>query len=40
MMGPLQDKLLPGDVGTAVVIAWAVVLGVVGLVMLKRRDVS
>ncbi len=40
MMGTIQDKLLPGNVGTLVVLAWAVVLGGAGIAMLKRRDVN
>jgi ABC-2 type transport system permease protein len=40
MMGALQDKLLPGDAGTAVTVAWVLVLAVVGVTLLKRRDVS
>jgi ABC-2 type transport system permease protein len=40
MMGPIQDKLLPGDTGTLVVVAWALVLAVIGVTLLKRRDVS
>jgi ABC-2 type transport system permease protein len=40
MMGPIQDKLLPGTVGTLVTIAWALGLAAVGVALLKRRDVS
>jgi ABC-type transport system involved in multi-copper enzyme maturation permease subunit len=40
MMGPLQPKLLPGNVGTVVVVAWALVLTGVGAWMLDRRDVN
>lgn len=40
MMGSIQDKLLPGNVGTLVVVAWAVVLGIAGIALLKRRDVT
>ena len=40
MMGPIQDKLLPGNAGTAIVVAWAVVLAIGGVALLKRRDVS
>jgi hypothetical protein len=40
MMGPIQDKLLPGDVGTLVTVAWAIVLALIGVALLKRRDVS
>jgi ABC-type transport system involved in multi-copper enzyme maturation permease subunit len=40
MMGPIQEKLLPGNAATAVVIAWAVVLSLIGVELLKRRDVS
>jgi ABC-2 type transport system permease protein len=40
MMGPIQDKLLPGYAGTAVLVAWVLVLAVAGVTLLKRRDVS
>lgn len=40
MMGPIQDKLLPGVAGTLVTVAWALVLAIVGIALLKRRDVS
>jgi ABC-2 type transport system permease protein len=40
MMGPIQDKLLPGDVGTLVTVAWALALAIAGVTLLKRRDVS
>ncbi len=40
MMGPIQDKLLPGNVGTLVTIAWALVLAIIGVALLKRRDVT
>jgi hypothetical protein len=40
MMGPIQTHLLPGNVGTVVVVAWTVVLASAGIVMLKRRDVN
>jgi ABC-type transport system involved in multi-copper enzyme maturation permease subunit len=40
MMGPTQIQLLPGNVGTVVLVAWTVVLASVGIVMLKRRDVN
>ncbi len=40
MMGSIQDKLLPGNVGTLVVVAWAVVPGIAGIALLKRRDVT
>jgi ABC-type transport system involved in multi-copper enzyme maturation permease subunit len=40
MMGPIQSQLLPGNVATAVVVAWTLVLAGAGVVMLKRRDVS
>jgi hypothetical protein len=40
MMGPIEDKLLPGNAGTLVVVAWALVLAIVGVALLKRRDVS
>jgi ABC-2 type transport system permease protein len=40
MMGPIQDKLLPGYAGTVVTVAWVVVLSIAGVTLLKRRDVS
>jgi ABC-2 type transport system permease protein len=40
MMGPIENKLLSGNAGTAVVVAWVLVLAVVGVALLKRRDVS
>ena len=40
MMGPIQDKLLPGNAGILVVVAWALVLAIVGAALLKGRDVS
>jgi ABC-2 type transport system permease protein len=40
MMGPLEDKLLPGSAGTVVVVAWVLVLAFVGVTLLKKRDVS
>ena len=40
MMGPIQDKLLPGNVATLVDVAWVVVLALIGVTLLKRRDVS
>ncbi|MGC1419149.1 MAG: hypothetical protein WA786_03385 [Acidimicrobiales bacterium] len=40
MMGPIENKLLPGNAGTVVVVAWALVLAIAGVALLKRRDVS
>ena len=40
MMGQLEAKLLPGNVGTLVVVGWALVLSGVGAWMLHRRDVN
>jgi ABC-2 type transport system permease protein len=40
MMGPIENKLLPGNAGAVVVVAWVVVLAVIGVAMLQRRDVS
>ena len=40
MMGPLQDRLLPGNVGALVVVAWTLALAVAGVVLVKRRDVN
>ncbi len=40
MMGPIEDKLLPGNVGTLVVVAWSLVLAIIGMALLKRRDVN
>ena len=40
MMGRIQPSMLAGDVGAVVVVGWCVVLALVGVVMLKRRDVN
>lgn len=40
MMGQIQIELLPGDIGTVVVMGWAVLLTGVGAWMLHRRDVN
>jgi ABC-2 type transport system permease protein len=40
MMGRIQDKLLPGNVGTLITVSWVVVLAIVGVALLKRRDIS
>ena len=40
MMGPIQDRLLPGNAGTLVVLAWVLGLAIIGVALLKRRDVS
>ncbi len=40
MMGQIEPKLLPGDVGTIILIAWCFALAGVGVVLLKRRDVN
>ena len=40
MMGQIEIKLLPGNVGTLVVVGWAVVLTGIGAWMLRRRDVN
>ncbi len=40
MMGPIQDKLLPGNAGVAVTVGWVVLLGIIGMSLLRRRDVS
>jgi ABC-type transport system involved in multi-copper enzyme maturation permease subunit len=40
MMGPIENKLLSGYAGTAVVVAWVLVLAIAGVALLKRRDVS
>jgi len=39
-MGPIQDKLLPGNAGVAVTVGWVVLLGIIGMSLLRRRDVS
>ena len=40
MIGPIQDKLLPGNAGVAVTVGWVVLLGIIGMSLLRRRDVS
>jgi ABC-2 type transport system permease protein len=40
MMGPIQNKLLPGNAGVAVTVGWALVLAIIGMSLLRRRDVS
>jgi ABC-2 type transport system permease protein len=40
MMGPIQDKLLPGIAGVVVLVGWSVVLAVIGMSLLRHRDVS
>ncbi|MGB8196626.1 MAG: hypothetical protein WCF25_06440 [Acidimicrobiales bacterium] len=40
MMGPIQDKLLPGNAGVLVMVCWTVVLALIGMSLLSRRDVS
>lgn len=40
MMGQIEPKLLPGDVGTIILIGWCLGLAGVGVVLLKRRDVN
>lgn len=40
MMGPIQDKLLPGNAGAVVTVGWALVLAIIGMSLLRRRDVS
>ena len=40
MMGPIQDKLLPGNAGAVVTVGWALVLAIIGMALLRRRDVS
>jgi uncharacterized membrane protein len=40
MMGPIQDKLLPGNAGILVVMGWVAVLAIIGMSLLRRRDVS
>ncbi len=40
MMGHIEDKLLPGNGGTAVVVAWVLILAIAGVALLKKRDVS
>jgi len=40
MMGPIEDKLLSGYAGTVVVVAWVLILSVIGVTLLKSRDVS
>ncbi|HVA54158.1 MAG TPA: hypothetical protein VNF05_11680 [Acidimicrobiales bacterium] len=40
MMGPLENKLLPGNVGLVVVVGWSLVLALIGVTQLRRRDVN
>jgi ABC-type transport system involved in multi-copper enzyme maturation permease subunit len=39
MMGPIQNKLLPGNAGVVVTVGWALVLAIIGMSLLRRRDV-
>jgi len=40
MMGPIQNKLLPGNAGVLTMVAWPLVLAIIGMSLLRRRDVS
>jgi hypothetical protein len=40
MMGPIQNKLLPGSAGVTVTVGWALVLAIIGMSLLRRRDVT
>jgi ABC-type transport system involved in multi-copper enzyme maturation permease subunit len=40
IMGPIQNKLLPGNAGLVVTVGWALVLAVIGMSLLRRRDVN
>jgi ABC-type transport system involved in multi-copper enzyme maturation permease subunit len=40
MMGPIQNKLLPGSAGVLIMVAWALVLAIIGMSLLRRRDVT
>jgi ABC-type transport system involved in multi-copper enzyme maturation permease subunit len=40
IMGPIQNKLLPGNAGVVVTVGWALVLAIIGMSLLRRRDVS
>jgi ABC-2 type transport system permease protein len=40
IMGPIENKLLPGNAGIVVVVGWALVLAIIGMSLLRRRDVS
>jgi ABC-2 type transport system permease protein len=40
MVGPIQDKLLPGNVGTLVMVAWVLALSGAGVALLARRDIN
>jgi hypothetical protein len=40
IMGPIQNKQLPGNAGLAVTMGWALVLAIIGMSLLRRRDVS
>lgn len=40
IMGPIQNKLLPGSAGLVVTVGWGLVLAIVGMSLLRRSDVS
>jgi ABC-type transport system involved in multi-copper enzyme maturation permease subunit len=40
MMGPIQNKLLPGSAGALIMVAWPLVLAIIGMSLLRRRDVT
>jgi ABC-2 type transport system permease protein len=40
MMGPIQNKLLPGSAGVLLMVAWPLALAIIGMSLLRRRDVT
>ncbi|MGC2485632.1 MAG: hypothetical protein WA359_05270 [Acidimicrobiales bacterium] len=40
MMGPIQNNLLPGNAGVLIMVAWPLVLAIIGMSLLRRRDVT
>jgi hypothetical protein len=39
-MGSTQNKLLPGNVGVAVTVGWALMLAIIRMSSLRRRNFS
>ena len=40
MMGPIQNKLLPGSAGVLIMVAWPLALAIIGISLLRRRDIT
>ena len=40
MMGHIEPQLLPGDLGSVVLVGWCVAIAGVGVALLRRRDVN